>query len=520
VDARLLTRAPAQGIRAIGLELLAHARRSLARLERGADEEALHDFRVAVRRLRSTLRAFSEQMRAVGRREHRGLRKLARRTSSSRDAEVQLAWLARERGGIAPHALAGLEWLRERLEGQRRESHGQGSKALARSFERLAGRLERRLEVDAARRQAVRNARFGGALAILLRAHAAELDRRLAALTGPMDVEAGHRARIAAKRLRYLLEPLRKITGADSSEAVATLKRLQDLLGELHDAHVAVDLLKGCLLEVATDRAHGAHAAVQQGAGEREALRAALHDHRTRGLLILDRRAVERAYLAYRGLADEWLPRDRPALADAVIRVVQALESVERRATAGFRRFLLMAVPEEARRVAPLEIDVGWVRGPRLREWVSRVREGESVRFFKGDGVQEDNQPSEVEIDEETFARLWPETEGHRLHKLRYRVLEGDCIWLVDELVDLRRCLLDVPAAGDEAIELPPWLGPLIVRDVTAERAYQDVRLAGRRRRAPAGDMPDLLEDRGGASDPARASVSPAPPDSLGGGHA
>jgi CHAD domain-containing protein len=519
VDARLLTRAPAQGIRAIALELLEDARRSLARLERATDEEALHDFRVAVRRLRSTLRAFSEQMRAIGGREQRGLRKLARRTSSSRDAQVQLSWLAREREGLAPHALPGLEWLCERLEAQRRERHGEGSRALARRFERLSRRLERRLDVEAGRRHAVRNARFARALAMRVRAHAAELDRRLAAVTGPLEVEAGHRARIAAKRLRYLLEPLRKIPDADSTEAVAPLKRLQDLLGELHDAHVAVDLLKASLHEVATERAHGAHAAIQQGAGEREALRAALHDHRTRGLLILDRRAVERAHVAYRGLADEWLPRDRSALADAVVRVVQALESLERDGMAGFRRFLLMRVPDKVRHVPPLEIDVGWVQAPRLREWVSRVREGESVRFFRGETAQE-GPPSEEEIGEELFARLWPSTEGYRLRKLRRRVLETERTWLVDELVEIGRCLLDVPAEADETVEFPSWLGPLIVREVTEERAYQDVRLAMRHRRAPAREVPERLEGQGGTPDRAPASSSSAPPVSLNGGNA
>ena len=350
---------------------------------------------------------------------------------------------------------------------------------------------------------------------MLLRGHAAELDQRLAAVTGPLDVDAGHRARIAAKRLRYLLEPLRKIPEADSTEAMVPLKGLQDLLGELHDAHVAVDLLKAALVEVATERAHGAHAAIQQGAGERETLRASLHDHRTRGLLILDRRAVERAHVAFRALVDEWLPRDRPALAATVARVVQALESVEREGMAGVRRFLLMQVPEEVRHVPPLEIDLGWLQGPRLREWVSRVREGESVRFFRGEG----SPPSEGEIGEEVFARLWPSTEGHRLHKLRYRVLEGDCIWLVDDLVELRRCLLDVPEESRETIEFPPWLRPLIVREVTEERAYQDVRLAGRRRRAPAGEVLERLEGHGGAPGPTPASSSPARWDSLGGGN-
>ena len=48
----------------------------------------------------------------------------------------------------------------------------------------------------------------------------------------PFDPRALHDLRIAAKRLRYLLE----LTGP--GEAVKPLKRLQDVLGEIHDCDV------------------------------------------------------------------------------------------------------------------------------------------------------------------------------------------------------------------------------------------------------------------------------------------
>jgi hypothetical protein len=57
-------------------------------------------------------------------------------------------------------------------------------------------------------------------------------------VSGPDDVEHAHRARIEGKRLRYLLEPLRGVPGLGAREAVRRLKALQDVLGELHDAHV------------------------------------------------------------------------------------------------------------------------------------------------------------------------------------------------------------------------------------------------------------------------------------------
>jgi hypothetical protein len=50
-------------------------------------------------------------------------------------------------------------------------------------------------------------------------------------------MEEAHRARIAAKRLRYLLEPL--VRRAPGTKGLTTqLKGLQDVLGHLHDLHV------------------------------------------------------------------------------------------------------------------------------------------------------------------------------------------------------------------------------------------------------------------------------------------
>jgi hypothetical protein len=59
-----------------------------------------------------------------------------------------------------------------------------------------------------------------------------------------------HRARIAAKRLRYLLEPL--ADELDAGESVECLKRFQDILGELHDSHVFSGELQDLLLRAGT----------------------------------------------------------------------------------------------------------------------------------------------------------------------------------------------------------------------------------------------------------------------------
>ncbi len=54
----------------------------------------------------------------------------------------------------------------------------------------------------------------------------------------PAQVERLHDMRIAAKRLRYVLEVTHVCFGPYAQEAVKRTKELQDLLGEIHDCDV------------------------------------------------------------------------------------------------------------------------------------------------------------------------------------------------------------------------------------------------------------------------------------------
>jgi CHAD domain-containing protein len=67
----------------------------------------------------------------------------------------------------------------------------------------------------------------------------------------PCEIKALHDLRIAAKRLRYLLE----LTGPD--EPVKQLKRLQDLLGEIHDCDVQLPPLRALSREAPEREAVG-----------------------------------------------------------------------------------------------------------------------------------------------------------------------------------------------------------------------------------------------------------------------
>ncbi|HZK77339.1 MAG TPA: CHAD domain-containing protein, partial [Gemmatimonadaceae bacterium] len=87
-----------RGIRTVALTLLAtaedagkalHASADSVRDGAAADDDLLHDFRVALRRLRSWLRAFDSSLGDTVRRKHeRRLRSIVRSTNAARDATV------------------------------------------------------------------------------------------------------------------------------------------------------------------------------------------------------------------------------------------------------------------------------------------------------------------------------------------------------------------------------------------------------------------------------------------------
>ena len=93
----------------------------------------------------------------------------------------------------------------------------------------------------------------------------AELHSFMPRAADPAEVEALHDMRIAAKRLRYVLEITGPCFGPYATKAVELTKDLQDLLGEIHDCDVQLpevaaftdELLDADVVDVAS-RAAGA----------------------------------------------------------------------------------------------------------------------------------------------------------------------------------------------------------------------------------------------------------------------
>jgi CHAD domain-containing protein len=318
----LLQQPVARAVRVVALSLLDDADAAAGRLRdavprvhdaEGEDDESLHDFRVAMRRLHSWLRAWEPWLGdSISHKTVRRIGKIARATGPARDIEVHLAWLREWRPALRRQR-AGISWLIESLASRQREALSEARDA-ARDFESLHARLSKQLSrytvsVD----PTAQDEPFGAALADLVRHQAEALRRRLAAVHGFGDQAAAHRARIAAKRLRYLLEPVAH--EGEGEAIIGRLKELQDLLGDLHDVHVFTREIAELSERAAVARARRARAG-DPGPG----------------LLALAKRLHERGMRAFATVERDWLG---DAAAPFFERIRAHADDLARRAASG-----------------------------------------------------------------------------------------------------------------------------------------------------------------------------------------
>jgi CHAD domain-containing protein len=335
LPADLLTRPVEEATRLVALQRLDAAAAALERRRENDDPEALHDFRVALRRLRSLIRAYRRYLQGVARqRVRRRLRRLVRETNAGRDAEVLLDWLRVQHDGLSARERAGWRWLVARVETRERDAAAALTGVAAR-FGKLNQRLRRRLAryrmtVDLGD-GAGAGATFGTATAGALRDLAEDLSQRLAAPAEPGDAAAVHAARISAKRLRYLLEPVAGAVGGEA--ALEQLRGLQDLLGELNDAHVAERELAAAVEAAGAERARALFdAALSSTPAPTPAPRR--QDERA-GLVTLARLARARWDREYARFDREWLGDRAAAFIAEIETLADRLESpTETRPTA------------------------------------------------------------------------------------------------------------------------------------------------------------------------------------------
>jgi CHAD domain-containing protein len=262
---QILDRPPAEGATAIALAALAEARERADRMADPSDAEALHDLRVSVRRLRSTLRAWRGPLGdAVRDKDLKRLRRVARETGEARNAEVLLAWLEGIQRSLPPGHRGAASWQVDRL---RNRARGADLSLAVRRLRSAADSLGDRLRRSGRARRPRSSGAFAASLARRIRAQVEVVSACLARAGACTDQALLHRTRIEGKRLRYLLDPLRDVPGAEAGKAEQALKRLQDLLGDLNDAHLAVSALRTARRDAGKDGRLTGHPATALRAG-------------------------------------------------------------------------------------------------------------------------------------------------------------------------------------------------------------------------------------------------------------
>lgn len=213
--------------------------KELESVRKSPDADAVHDLRVALRRCRSVAAVMEEvdpdpvwpDMRKLG-------KKLFRQLGELRDTQVLEQWTKK----LGPESDTVRERLVATFGAQEKEQQQAALKAVDKFDQKSWKKLERKLQKHS--RLVTPDGLAAECLALERLEAAKELHVRALRAEKP---EAWHALRIGVKRFRYAVEsliPARYVEWEDD------LKKMQDLLGEVHD----LDVLSGKIAEVAGDQ--------------------------------------------------------------------------------------------------------------------------------------------------------------------------------------------------------------------------------------------------------------------------
>jgi CHAD domain-containing protein len=215
---------------------LAALSRTLPGAQKG-DVQAVHQARVATRRIREALPLVARGR--TGKSLKKSVRKLTRVLGPVRELDVALMNLdqLRNSGDVSEAAIARLRQLvteeRQRL----------GAEMIRVISHYNLPKLQKKAVEAAARGPEVSGTRDPRRIAA---AHG-RAARRAEGLHAAIDNAAGiylpdrlHQVRIAVKKLRYAVEIAQELSGSRATARIRTLKRVQDLLGRMHDLEMLI----------------------------------------------------------------------------------------------------------------------------------------------------------------------------------------------------------------------------------------------------------------------------------------
>ncbi len=208
------------------------------------DEEAVHQMRVATRRMRAVLAATEEvfkpkAIKPLG----KPLRRVARDLGQVRDGDVFLSQLRTYRNTLQPEEQADFDAFIDRVQAERDAAqitlrHELTSKRYQRLLDDLTAFLTQPFkDVVASDEDLPSLVRHRAGSACWSRYEAV---RRYETILPTATSEQLHALRIAGKHLRYTLELFEAPLGPEAETLLKPVRDLQEQLGNIHDADVAV----------------------------------------------------------------------------------------------------------------------------------------------------------------------------------------------------------------------------------------------------------------------------------------
>lgn len=225
-------------------------------VRKAEDIECIHDMRVATRRMRSALALFNKCLpEKSAKKWNKTMRRVTRALGTARDTDVQMDFLqnfvdnlteSRYRPGIQRLLLR----LRQHRDAaQKKVMDAMDELELSGVLDEMGGTL-RRMRV-----RARMNFVDEGSPHVYQQAYltiSLRLEDMLAYeiyVNQPDRIEELHAMRIAAKRLRYTMEVFGPLYKSDFKQLLKSVKKIQTILGDIHDCDVWIDYLPKFLEE-------------------------------------------------------------------------------------------------------------------------------------------------------------------------------------------------------------------------------------------------------------------------------
>jgi CHAD domain-containing protein len=216
------------------------------------DIEAVHDMRVATRRLRSALRDFSPVLRKSPLKSvSKDLKKLADSLGAARDLDVAIVALEKLQTKAEYETVkAGIQKLID----ERREKRAKTQLDLMQTLtvsaiEDLQKRFYAAVEKSARPKKRSKTISFTNAGRDAVFESLQEFCNLSASLYAPYQIKKLHKLRISAKRLRYAIELFTACWGKNIEPFAEEIAEMQSYLGEVHDADIWIESFSKSLLK-------------------------------------------------------------------------------------------------------------------------------------------------------------------------------------------------------------------------------------------------------------------------------